>query len=139
VPPTPLPTLIEALRANPDYSDYVRLLEAASFPDDFDRLQKYTVFAPTNQAFADAGYDIDAIIASQDPADLFAVLQDTVALGAVDRDALVDGGTIEMLSGTSFPITNDGTDITIDGLPVPPPPTEASNGIIHTLGALPAA
>jgi branched-chain amino acid transport system substrate-binding protein len=138
VAPAPLPTLIEALRANPDYADYVRLLEAANFPVDFDRLQKYTVFAPTDQAFADAGYDIDAIIASQDPADLFAVLQDTVALGVVDRDGLVDGGTIEMLSGTSFPITNDGTDITIDGLPVPPPPTEASNGIIHTLGALPA-
>jgi branched-chain amino acid transport system substrate-binding protein len=138
VPPTPLPTLIEALRANPEYSDYVRLLEAASFPDDFDRLQQYTVFAPTNEAFADAGYDIDAIIASEDPAELYAVLQDTVALGVVDRDGLVDGGTIEMLSGNSFPVTNDGTDITVDGLPVPPPAIVASNGIIHTLGALPA-
>jgi branched-chain amino acid transport system substrate-binding protein len=135
-PPTPLPTLLEALRANPDYSDYVRLLEAASFPEDFDRLQKYTLFAPTNQAFADAGYDIDAIIAATDPADLFALLLETVALGVVDRADLVDGGTIEMLSGNSFPVTNDGTNITIDGLPVLPPPTEASNGIIHTLGAL---
>jgi peptidoglycan hydrolase-like protein with peptidoglycan-binding domain len=137
-PTTPLPTLTEALQANPEYSDYVRLLEAAEFPDDFDRLVKYTVFAPTNAAFADAGYDIDAILAAyaQDPAALFEILIETVALGVIERTDLVDGGTIEMLSGNTFPVTNDGTNITVDGLPVPPPPTEASNGIIHTLGAL---
>jgi ABC-type branched-subunit amino acid transport system substrate-binding protein/peptidoglycan hydrolase-like protein with peptidoglycan-binding domain len=142
VPPTtPLPTLIDALRANDDYSDYVRLLEAAQFPDDFDRLQQYTVFAPTDTAFADAGYDIDAILAAyeQDPTGLFEILLETVALGVIERADMTDGGTIEMLSGNTFPVTNDGTNITVDGLPVPPPPTEASNGIIHTLGALPAA
>jgi uncharacterized surface protein with fasciclin (FAS1) repeats len=115
----------------------VRLLEKASFPDDFDRLQQYTVFAPTNQAFIDAGYNVEEILASADPAALFAVLLDTIALGVIDRADLVDGGTIEMLSGNSFPVTNDGTNITINGLVVPPPPTAASNGIIHTLGALP--
>jgi len=140
VPPAPtLPTLVEALEANPDYSDYVRLLQGASFPDDFNRLQKYTVFAPTNQAFTDAGYDIDALLASKDPAALFALLQETVALGVFDRASLTDGSTIETLSGNSFPVTNDGTNITIDGLAVPPPPTPAANGIIHTLGALPPA
>jgi len=97
------------------------------------------VFAPTNTAFRDAGYNIDAILAAaqQDPTALGDILLETIALGVIERTDLIDGRPIEMVSGNEFPVTNDGTNITVDGLPVPPPPTEASNGIIHTLGALP--
>ena len=96
---------------------------------------KYTVFAPTNAAFADAGYDIDAILAAYTQLThgwLFEILSRRWPRRHRAHGP-GDGGTIEMLSGNTFPVTNDGTNITIDGLPVPPPPTEASNGIIHTL------
>ena len=57
-PPDPtLPTLQEALAADPRLSDYLRLLEAAAFPDDFDFLAQYTLFAPTNDALDAAGID----------------------------------------------------------------------------------
>ena len=133
VDPT-LPTLIEALRGAPQYSDYLRLLEAAAFPDDFDQLQPYTLFAPTNDAFADAGYDIDAIIADVDPTLLFQVLTDAAALGRLELGDLPD--PIEMLSGNSFAVTNDATTVTIDGLPIVGTPIRAANGIIYGLGAL---
>ena len=133
VDPT-LPTLIEALRGAPQYSDYLRLLEAAAFPDDFDQLQPYTLFAPTNDAFAEAGYDIDAIIADVDPTLLFQVLTDAAALGRLELGDLPD--PIEMLSGNSFAVTNDATTVTIDGLPIVGTPIRAANGIIYGLGAL---
>ena len=133
VDPT-LPTLTEALRNAPQYSDYVRLLEAASYPDDFDRLQAYTLFAPTNEALADAGYDIDEVIADVDPTLLFEVLSDTVAIGRLELADLPD--ELQMLSGNAFPISDDGTTVTFDGLPIVGEPIRAVNGIIHGLGAL---
>lgn len=133
VDPT-LPTLSEALQSAPEYSDYVRLLQAAAFPDDFDRLQAYTLFAPTNDALAAAGYDIDEIIADVDPTLLFELLADTVALGRLELADLPD--PIEMLSGNEFPVTNDGTTVTINGQEIVGEPIRASNGIIHGLGSL---
>jgi branched-chain amino acid transport system substrate-binding protein len=133
VDPT-LPTLSEALRSAPEYSDYVRLLAAAAYPDDFDRLQAYTLFAPTNDALAEAGYDIDAIIADVDPTLLFQLLADTVALGRLELADLPD--PIEMLSGNEFPVTSDGTTVTVNGQDIVGEPIRASNGIIHGLGSL---
>ncbi len=134
-PPTePLPTLFEALQSAPEYADYLRLLEAAAFPADFDRLQKYTLFAPTNDALEAAGYDVDEIIADVDPTDLFDLLIDTAALGEFEVDALPD--QIEMLSGNTFEVVDDGTTVTINGLPIVGEPIRASNGIIHGLGEL---
>jgi branched-chain amino acid transport system substrate-binding protein len=135
VDPT-LPTLGEALQSAPEYSDYVRLLEAAAFPDDFDQLQAYTLFAPTNDAFAAAGYDIDEIIADVDPTQLFQLLADTVAIGRLELSGLPD--PIEMLSGNSFPVIDDGTTVTINGQEIVGEPIRASNGIIHGLGSLTA-
>jgi ABC-type branched-subunit amino acid transport system substrate-binding protein/peptidoglycan hydrolase-like protein with peptidoglycan-binding domain len=133
VDPT-LPTLSEALQNAPEFSDYVRLLQAAAFPDDFDQLQAYTLFAPTNDALAEAGYDIDAIIADVDPTLLFELLADTVALGRLELGDLPD--PIEMLSGNEFPVTNDGTTVTINGQAIVGEPIRAANGIIHGLGSL---
>jgi branched-chain amino acid transport system substrate-binding protein len=135
VDPT-LPTLGEALQNAPEYSDYLRLLEAAAFPDDFDQLQAYTLFAPTNDAFAAAGYDIDEIIADVDPTRLFQLLADTVAIGRLELSGLPD--PIEMLSGNSFPVIDDGTTVTINGQEIVGEPIRASNGIIHGLGSLTA-
>jgi branched-chain amino acid transport system substrate-binding protein len=133
-PPEPLPTLGDALRSAPEYSDYLRLLEAADFPADFDRLQKYTLFAPTNDALAAAGYDIDEIIADVDPTDLYGLLTDTVALGVLELDALPE--RIEMLSGNEFEVVDDGTTVTVGGQTIVGEPLRASNGIIHGLGSL---
>ena len=95
--------------------------------------EPYTLFAPTNDAFAEAGYDIDAIIADVDPTLLFQVLTDAAALGRLELGDLPD--PIEMLSGNSFAVTNDATTVTIDGLPIVGAPIRAANGIIYGLGA----
>jgi branched-chain amino acid transport system substrate-binding protein len=141
VDPT-LPTLAEALAGDPRLSDYVRLLEAAAFPDDFDRLVQYTLFAPTNDALAAAGIDVEALVES-DPEELFTLLTDTVAQGRLDGAKLREPATspLTMLSGRRAPITvgADGT-LTLAGVNytaiVAPPEIPALNGVIHVLGSL---
>jgi branched-chain amino acid transport system substrate-binding protein len=140
-PPEPtLPTLGEALQADPELSDYVRLLEAAAFPDDFDTLAQYTLFAPTNDALAAAGIDVDALIGAVTPEDLFTLLTGTVAEGRVTEAQLRDPATspLLMISGQLLPLAIDADGaVTIDGAVIESPEILAFNGIIHVLTSLP--
>jgi branched-chain amino acid transport system substrate-binding protein len=135
VDPT-LPTLGEILSSD-EYSGYLRLLLAAGFQEDFDQLASFTVFAPTDEALVDAGYDVDELIRDTDPTALYDLLLGTIAEGRIDIAQLVDGTELRMLSGDSLPITNDGTTVMIGGATITGAPALASNGIVHPIGSLP--
>jgi peptidoglycan hydrolase-like protein with peptidoglycan-binding domain len=139
-PPAELPTLGEVLSAR-EYSDYLSLLIAAGFEEDFSQLAKYTVFAPTNDAFTAAGYNVAAILADveADPdkvAELNLVLLNTIALGSLNVGDLSNPQL--MLSGEELAVVNDGVNpVTIGGATITGAPVPASNGIVHQLGQLP--
>jgi branched-chain amino acid transport system substrate-binding protein len=142
-PPDPeLPTIGEALAADPRLSEYLRLLEAAAFPDDFDRLAQYTLFAPTNDALEAAGIDVDALIEAETSEDLFELLTASVAEGRLTAGDLRDPTTspLLMISGdlVDLVVDADGS-ITIDGAVVEPPEITAFNGIIHVVTSLASA
>ncbi len=139
-PPDPTqPTLQEALAADGRFTGYLRLLEAAGYPDDFDRLVAYTLFAPTDEALAAAKVDVDALIAAQTPDELFALLAGTAAEGRFTTAALSDpaNSPLEMVSGELFDLVvqADGR-LTIDGSTIESPEIVAKNGIIHAITSL---
>jgi uncharacterized surface protein with fasciclin (FAS1) repeats len=139
VPPEPLPTLGEVLSA-PEYSNYSSLLIAAGFQEDFEQLLKYTVFAPTNDAFTAAGYDVAAILAdvagnADEAAELNLVLLNTIAAGSLAIENLSNPQL--MLSGELLPVVNEGGTVTIGGATITGASVVASNGIVHQLGQLP--
>jgi branched-chain amino acid transport system substrate-binding protein len=136
VDPT-LPTLGEILSSD-EYSGYLRLLLAAGFQEDFEQLASFTVFAPTDDALAAAGYDVDELIRETDQTALYELLLGTIAEGRIDLAQLVDGSELRMLSGDQLPVTNDGTTVMIGGATITGAPALASNGIVHQLGALPS-
>ena len=93
----------------------------------------FTVFAPTDQAFADAGIDLAAFTTDEDIAALTDILLYHVYSGAVNAADVTDGLTVAMVNGddASFTVT-DGTvmvgDATVVLADVP-----ASNGVIHVI------
>ena len=93
----------------------------------------FTVFAPTDQAFADAGIDLAAFTTDEDIATLTDILLYHVYSGAVNAADVTDGLTVAMVNGddASFTVT-DGTvmvgDATVVLADVP-----ASNGVIHVI------
>lgn len=95
----------------------------------------FTVFAPTDDAFADliaAGVDIAAIIGDNDL--LTNILTYHVADGVVDSTTVVGLTTAEMLSGDSVSIAVDGDTVTLnDDVTVTAVDIEACNGIIHVI------
>jgi uncharacterized surface protein with fasciclin (FAS1) repeats len=92
----------------------------------------YTVFAPTDEAFAKVPKaTLDAL--AQDKAKLQAVLKYHVLAGSLsstDLKMLKDFGTVH---GGRIRIGAQGTIITIDEARVVKPDVPASNGIIHVI------
>ena len=93
----------------------------------------FTVFAPTDQAFTDAGIDLDAFSTDEEIATLTDILLYHVYAGAVNAADVTDGLTVAMVNGdeATFTVT-DGTvmvgDATVVLADVP-----ASNGVIHVI------
>mgnify|MGYP003319947920 FL=1 len=93
----------------------------------------FTVFAPTDQAFTDAGIDLDAFTTEEEIAVLADILLYHVLSGAVPSSDVTDGLTVAMVNGdnASFTVTADG--VTIEGASVTTADVTASNGVIHVI------
>ncbi|MBV6645316.1 MAG: fasciclin domain-containing protein [Cyclobacteriaceae bacterium] len=125
---TDLNTLFTALSEFPD------LVAALS-----DETASYTVFAPTNQAFATLldvlGYDD----LNDVPSDLLKeVLQYHVIGGSALRSTdLSDGQTANtLLDGETVTVSINGTNVMINMSNVITPNVEANNGIVHVIDAV---
>jgi len=128
-------TLVEALTTLTPSVDFVSVLSAQNGAGN----DPFTVFAPTNDAFA-------ALAAIPDEAGLIPVLQHHVIAGANIRsaDLTADGTTITpaTLEGDTFSITLPGTDGNIanvvdgsnnDGIGIDAVDVQAINGVVHVL------
>ena len=130
-----------------DLSLLVKALTKAGLADDLQAAGPFTVFAPTNQAFIDAGYNsaaIDALPASEIPA-LKELLLNHVVSGAVQSSGLTDDSYIKTLGKGAASSTNtlsmfvDTTGgVTLNGISSVITTTNggtfniiASNGVIH--------
>ena len=93
----------------------------------------FTVFAPTDQAFTDAGIDLDTFTTEEEIAVLADILLYHVLSGAVPSPDVTDGLTVAMVNGdnASFTVTADG--VTIEGASVTTADVTASNGVIHVI------
>ena len=93
----------------------------------------FTVFAPTDQAFTDAGIDLDTFTTEEEIAVLADILLYHVLSGAVPSSDVTDGLTVAMINGdnASFTVTADG--VTIEGASVTTADVIASNGVIHVI------
>lgn len=98
-----------------------------------------TVFAPTNQAFIDAGFSASAINATA-PATLARVLTYHVVPGRVFSTQLTDGVTPATLLGPTVRVNVSGTGITVTGqgnganaATVVGPNNLSTNAVIHVI------
>ena len=93
----------------------------------------FTVFAPTDQAFADAGIDLSTFDTDEENETLADILLYHVLDGAVDAANVTDGLVATMLSGDNVTFTVDGESVSINDANVTTADVKASNGIIHVI------
>lgn len=133
-------TIVDTAMDNPDFSTLVEALQAADLVETLQNDGPFTVFAPTNEAFAALPEGtLDELLA--DPSgDLTEILTYHVIPGEVMASDVMemDGETVETLQGEMLTIQIDGDAVWLmdaDGntVQVIDPDMTASNGIIHAI------
>ena len=136
--PMPEPTILDVATGNGNFTTLVAALKATGLDAVLDDLsQEYTVFAPTDAAFAALGQDtIDALLA--DPDTLRDILLYHVLSGAVPAEtAIAIAGSndkkVDAANGDKLALTLSGQQLYVNLSRVVDNNIGAGNGVIHVL------
>ena len=127
-------TIVGIAAGNKDFSTLVTAVKAAGLVEVLSGKGPFTVFAPTNTAFAKIPKEkLDAIL--KDKKLLTAILTYHVVPGkvmAADVVKLKDGTKVKTVQGASITVGLKGG-VTVDKAKVVKTDIEASNGVIHVI------
>jgi len=123
--------IVDIAVANGSFTTLVAAVEAAGLVDTLKGEGPFTVFAPTDEAFAALPEGTVEALLNDIPA-LTAILTYHVVPGAVMSGDLSDGMMAETVNGQSVTITL-GDAVMVDGATVVMADIEASNGVIHVI------
>ena len=93
----------------------------------------FTVFAPTDQAFADAGIDLAVLDSPEGKTQLSDILLYHVYAGTVLSTDITEGMTLQMVNGKNATFTLNPS---IDGANITGADVLTSNGVIHVIDAV---
>jgi transforming growth factor-beta-induced protein len=136
-------TILQAAKNTGTFTSLVTALEAAGLAQVFDEPGSYTVFAPTDDAFAGllTSLNLEAS-ALQDanvfpPASLANILKYHVATSLLGSGELVDQMTIQTLQGGRLVVTISDVDgVKINTAKVTTADIQCTNGVIHVIDAV---
>ncbi|MBS0195671.1 MAG: fasciclin domain-containing protein [Planctomycetes bacterium] len=108
--------------------DRAGLVEALKGPGPF------TVFAPTDEAFAKLPKEtVDSLLKSENKDKLAAILKYHVVSGRVFSDAAAKGASVATLNGAKVETKADGGKVKVQEATVTTADIDASNGVIHVI------
>jgi transforming growth factor-beta-induced protein len=128
-------SIAEIASSNPDFSTLVSLVGKAGLAETLSKSGTYTVFAPTDEAFA----KVDQATLDQLAADPNGALKNVLTLHvlptevmAADAAAAV-GQCVPTVNGGKLKIEKSGEDLTIGGAKIVKTDIPANNGVIHVI------
>ncbi|WP_395342747.1 fasciclin domain-containing protein [Ningiella sp. W23] len=137
-PPTVTESIVDIAVGNDDFDTLVAALQAADLVETLDNpAGTFTVFAPTDAAFALLGEDtINALL--DDPERLTDILTYHVLSTVVPASTAINsaGSTVETVNGASVGLSLDGDSLLVNASTVVTTDIQASNGIIHVIDAV---
>lgn len=135
--PAAAQSIVEIAAGNDDFSTLVSLVEAADLVGVLSGEGPFTVFAPTNAAFAALPEGtIPSLLAPENIGTLQAILTYHVLPGAV-MSGDVAGTTVEAETANGATVTVDATDgVMVNDANVVAADIEADNGVIHVIDAV---
>jgi uncharacterized surface protein with fasciclin (FAS1) repeats len=124
--------IVETATAAGKFKTLTSLLKQAGLAGTLQGKGSYTVFAPTDAAFAKVPKaTLQAL--GQDKAKLRSVLLYHVAKGNLTAAKVVERSSVKTLNGQSLRIRVSGRKVTVGGARVTTPDVAASNGVIHVI------
>jgi uncharacterized surface protein with fasciclin (FAS1) repeats len=129
---TASPSIAAVASATPQLSTLLALVKKAGLAETFSRPGAYTVFAPTNAAFARIPKPTLNALATN-PAKLKRVLLYHVVAGKVTAAKVVKLRSAKTLAGPAVQIRVSGTTVRINTARVTKADVMASNGVVHVV------
>ncbi len=126
---------IVALASNTaSLSTLVKALQAADLAGTLQQAGPFTVFAPTDEAFAalPAG-TLDDLMKPENKQQLIEILTYHVAEGNVKAADLSDGMMVKTVNGNELKVMISGDKVMVNEASVTMPNVEASNGVVHVI------
>jgi phosphate transport system substrate-binding protein len=128
-------TIVDVAAGNADFSTLVSLVQAAGLVDTLNGAGPFTVFAPTNEAFAKLPQVVVDYLGAH-PEDLTRVLTYHVVgsqIMAADAMGMTEAGKVASVEGSELTVVYDGAAVKVDDATVTTADVAASNGVIHII------
>ena len=128
--------IVEIASENKDFSTLVAAVVAAGLAETLSGTGPFTVFAPTNEAFAKlpAG-TVEELLKPENKEKLAAILTYHVVAGKVMSKDLSNGQKAKTVNGQEVTVTI-GEGVKVDTATVVTADLEASNGVIHVIDSV---
>nr|WP_290884791.1 fasciclin domain-containing protein [Arenimonas sp.] len=130
----PAGTIVDVAASNADFETLVAAVKAAGLVETLSGEGPFTVFAPTDDAFAKlpAG-TLENLLKPENKDQLVAILTYHVVAGKVTAADVVKLDTATTVNGAAADVTVSGSTVKIDEATVTATDIKASNGIIHVI------
>jgi len=129
-------TIVDVAVASGSFDTLVAAVQAAGLGDTLMAEGPYTVFAPTDEAFAALPEGVlDKLLLPENKAVLTQILTYHVVSGEVPASA-VETGMVPTVEGTDLDVVAEADGVTVNGANVVATDVIADNGIIHVIDAV---
>ena len=130
----PAGTIVDVAASNADFETLVAAVKAAGLVETLSGDGPFTVFAPTDDAFAKlpAG-TLESLLKPENKDQLVAILTYHVVAGKVMAADVVKLDTATTVNGAAADVTVAGSTVKIDEATVTATDIKASNGVIHVI------
>jgi uncharacterized surface protein with fasciclin (FAS1) repeats len=126
-------TIVDIAAKSKSFTTLVSALKAADLVETLAGEGPYTVFAPTNAAFAKLGKaKLKSLLKPENKEQLKKILTYHVVSGSV-TSKMLKSGKVETVEGSSITVKIRGKQVMVNNAKVILPDVKASNGVIHAI------
>lgn len=128
------PTVLDAARASGSFKTLAAALDAAGLVAPLEGPGPFTVFAPTDAAFAKLGQEtLDSLLEPRNREKLQSILKYHVVPDRLDLEDLKLRAAVRTLADRELPIRSRGQGVEVAGVVVAKADIRCSNGVIHVV------
>ena len=136
VPVEDTTTVVDIVVGSPDHTILAAAVGAAGLVETLSGDGPFTVFAPTDAAFALLPDGLVATLLEDPTGQLTTILTHHVYAGSALSTDLYDGMMVPTIAGGELEVTIDSTGVYIDNAMVTVADIETSNGVVHVIDAV---
>ena len=130
-------TIVDAAVSNKDFSTLVTALKAADLVSALSGEGPFTVFAPTNEAFAKLPEGtVESLLKPENKDKLISILTYHVIPGKVMSKDIKPSQMVKTVNGQQVSIKLSYGKVSVDGANVTAADVEADNGVIHIIDSV---